>query len=128
MAGRPRTSTFKAVFQDGQTGDAALFGTDPATQLLVEVAPGGVEWSGLRGGLRRPVDGLPGNPWQSIQSGTMPAIVVQQGDTTVVITGNVDQGTLDEAAREIGDPSPPGTADHLRDAAGSLVDAFGLDR
>jgi hypothetical protein len=123
LAGLPRQSTFKS-FVEGGDATVGVFGTSPDETLVAYVVPGNVDWSTLKGGIREPVEGLPGNPWRSGTPGALPALVVQSGDSTVLVTGTVPQGTLEQAAREIGDPEKPSAFDRLRDAANSVVEAF----
>jgi anti-sigma factor RsiW len=132
LAGLPKRSTFKA-FVERENADVSVFagqGADTATgappTIVAYVIDGKVDWSKLQGGIRKPVDGLPGDPWQSIASGQLPALAVQSGGTTVVLTGNVPESTLVEAARQIAPASSPSAVDRLRDAAETLVDGFSL--
>jgi hypothetical protein len=125
LAGLPRQSTFKA-FLEGGDATVGVFGTSPDQRLVAYVVRGDVDWSTLKGGIREPVEGLPGNPWRSVDPNAMNAIVVQSGDSTVLVTGTVPMTTLEEAAREIGDPEEPSALDHLRDAADAVVEGFSL--
>ncbi|HEY2814331.1 MAG TPA: zf-HC2 domain-containing protein [Acidimicrobiales bacterium] len=125
LAGLPRKSTFKAFVQGGDAS-VGVFGSSPDQNLVAYVVRGDVDWSKLKGGLRSPVEGLSGNPWQSIDPNAAPAIVVQSGDNTVLVTGNVSQSTLQQAAKEIGDPQSPSAIDRLRDAVSTVVDGFSL--
>jgi anti-sigma factor RsiW len=126
LAGLPRQSTFKA-FVEGGDATVAVFGASPEQTIVAYVVRGDADWSQLQGGIRSPVQGLPGNPWQSNDSTKLPAIVVQSGDFTVMVTGTVPPATLAQAAKEIvGTASEPSAVDRLRDAAGSVVDAFML--
>lgn len=125
LAGLPRQSTFKA-FVEGGDAIVGVFGVSPDRTLVAYVVRGNVDWTQLHGGIRSPVEGLPGNPWRSIDANAMPAIVVQAGENTVLVTGTVPQDTLAQAAKEIGDPAETSAVDRIRDAANSLVDGFGL--
>jgi hypothetical protein len=124
LVGLPRESSFRAFVEDADA-TISVFGTSPDHRLVVYSVPGDVEWSSLQGGIRTPVAGLAGRPWQSIGV-SLPAIVAHVGDSTVLVTGNVRRDVLEEAAREVGNPSRTSAIDRLRDAAGSLVEAFGL--
>jgi hypothetical protein len=127
LAGLPRKSTFKA-FVEGENADVAVFGNDERSgqTIVAYVVEGNVDWSKLTGGIRKPVEGLPGDPWQSVVPGQLSALAVQSGDSTVLLTGTVPEAMLVEAAREIAPPSNPSALDRLRDAAGTVVDGFSL--
>ncbi len=99
-----------------------------STRVLVYVQHGDAQWSTLQGGLRNPISGVPGNPWQSTDSSATHALVYEADGTTVVVVGDLPQAQLEQVAREVG--TAPGTSDsfgdRLRDGAASVMDAFSL--
>jgi len=98
------------------------------THVLVFVQHGDTEWSTLQGGLRSPVDGVPGTPWQSTDGNATHALVYENDGTTVVVVGNLPQAQLEQVAREVGKPAitADSFADRVRDGATSVMDAFSL--
>jgi hypothetical protein len=118
----PRHETFKT-----KAGDVlVVFGDSPKNWLAVLTEPGDADWARLRGGLRSPVAGVPGSPWQSTAPGAMPAIVYQDGDRVVTVTGTVPADQVVQAARDLHSGAQPSVVDRLRDACDSVLDAFSL--
>jgi hypothetical protein len=117
----PRHDVFKT-----NGGTLVVFGESPKNWLAVLTEKGNADWPTLKGGLRSPVEGVPGNPWQSNEPGAIPAMVYQAGDSVVTVTGTVTPQQLVDVARQLGDPAPPSTAERLRDACASVLDGFSL--
>lgn len=98
---------------------AALANTN---RIEVTVMRGDVDWSKLQGGLRRPVDRLPGVPWESTNAQGPKAIVFEDDSSVVLVVGDVPTGELEQAARHA--TASRSFMDRLRDAAGAVVAAF----
>jgi hypothetical protein len=112
----PRSSAFEV-----NGGLLVVFGS----HVAVFIRQADVDWSTLHGGLRKPVAGVNGTPWESTDTNVTPALVYQGGDWTVMVLG--PEGTdLEQAAREIGDPATQSFIDRVRDACGSVMDGFSL--
>lgn len=104
--------------------DAARASLVNTNRIEVSVLRAEVDWSQLRGGLRRPIQGLPGQPWESTDVAGAKALVYETDGSTVMVVGDVPVDQLEQAAREVGGRSSPSVVDHLRDAANSVVAAF----
>lgn len=120
----PRSRAFTT--KDGK-GTLVVF-EKGTTRVLVYVQRGDTEWSTLQGGLRSPVSGVPGTPWQSTDGNAMHALVYEVDGATVVVVGDLPQDQLEQVAREVGAPTNTSDSfgDRLRDGAASVMDAFGL--
>ena len=102
-------------------GFLVVFGS----QVAVFIQHANVDWSTLRGGLRKPVAGIDGTPWESTDANLTPALVYQGGDWSVMILGA--KGTdLEQVARKIGDPADQSFIDRMRDAGAAVMDGFSL--
>ena len=123
---RPLLSVF-GVSQGKLNGDAAIYGNedDPDSVLQVSILPATPEWSELKGGLRQPVAGVPGTPWESTDANPTKALVFSADGTTVMIVGQVSQSDLEAAAVAFGRPGGDSFVDRLRSGAWSVVEAFG---
>ena len=93
-------------------------------RIQVSVIRGDVDWSKLQGGLRRPVDRLPGDPWESTNAAGPKAIVFEDDSSVVLVVGDVPTDELEQAAREAA--TSRSVVDRLRDAANAVMDAFSL--
>jgi len=126
VLGRPLLSVF-AVNQGKLSGDAAIYGEedDPSSLVQVSILPATPEWSSLKGGLRQPVQGVPGTPWESTDDNPAKALVFSVDGTTVMIVGQVSQADLEQAAATFGHPGGDSFGDRLRSGAWSVVEAFG---
>lgn len=126
VLGRPLLSSF-VVNQGKLAGDAAIYGQedDPTSVIQVSILPATPEWSSLKGGLRQPVDGIPGTPWESTDGNPMKALVFSVDGTTVMVVGQVSQADLEAVAVAFGRPGDPAFVERLRSGAWSVVEAFG---
>jgi anti-sigma factor RsiW len=88
--------------------------------VRVTMLSGKVAWSTLTGGLRRPIDGVDGTPWESTDPFKPVAVVFEVDDTGVLVVGR-DQREVETAASQISKSHERSILDHLRDAVASLV-------
>jgi anti-sigma factor RsiW len=95
------------------------------TRVEVSIAAVPVDWSQLKNGLRRPIPGLPGRPWESTDPGPK-ALVYESDGSTVMVVGDVSLDELEQAARDVDGRSDRSVLDHLRGAAAAVLDAFSL--
>jgi anti-sigma factor RsiW len=105
--------------------DSARASLTNTKRVEVSIVPAPVDWSQLKNGLRRPIAGLPGQPWESTDPGPK-ALVYEADGTTVMVVGDVSTDQLEQTARDVGGRSDRSVLDHLRDAAASVLDAFSL--
>jgi hypothetical protein len=126
VLGRPLSRVFQ-VNKGKLAGDAAIYGADddPTSWVQVSILPATPEWSSLKGGLRQPVDGVPGTPWESTDGNPQKALVFSVNGTTVMIVGQVSQSDLEKVAATFGHPGGDSFSDRLRSGAWSVVEAFG---
>jgi hypothetical protein len=113
------------AFKTKGGGTVVVFGDSPHSWIGVQTTPGKVDWSKLTGGLRSPVDGIPGEPWRTIAPGAMPAIVYESNGVGVTVAGPVDEATLEEVARQLPTPSDPSLRDRLVEGLRSVYDGWG---
>lgn len=97
----------------------AALGNRPGVQ--VTMLRGKVEWSKLQGGLRRPVDGVPGTPWQSTDPFEPVAIVFEVEDTGILVVGNGTPEEVEAEAARVSEDYERSIVDRIRDAAASVV-------
>ena len=99
---------------------------EQTNQLRVAVVRAEVDWSHLAGGLRRPVPGLPGTPWESTDTSGPKALVYEDDGWVVMVVGNVTDDELEQVARDAEGRTGTTFIGHLRDGAAAMLDAFSL--
>jgi hypothetical protein len=112
------------AFKTKGGGTLVVFGDSPRSWIGVQTSPHKVDWSKLTGGLRGHVDGIPGNPWRSIDPGTMPAIVYESNGVEVMVAGPLDVAELQAIARQLPAPADPSLADRLAEGLRALLDGW----
>jgi hypothetical protein len=112
------------AFKTKGGGTLVVFGDSPRSWIGVQTSPHKVDWSKLTGGLRGHVDGLPGDPWRSIDAGAMPAIVYESNGVEVMVAGPVDVTELEAIARQLPAPADPSLTDRLAEGLRTLLDGW----
>ena len=109
------------AFKTKGGGTLVVFGDSPRSWIGVQTSPHKVDWSKLTGGLRGHVDGIPGNPWRSVDPGAMPAIVYEANGVEVMVAGPVDVSELEAIARQLPAPADPSLPDRLAEGLRAIL-------
>jgi hypothetical protein len=112
------------AFKTKGGGTLVVFGDSPRSWIGVQTSPHKVDWSKLTGGLRGAVEGIPGNPWRSIDPGAMPAIVYESNGVEVMVAGPVDPAELEAIARQLPPPGDPSLRDRLVEGLRTVLDGW----
>ena len=109
------------AFKTKGGGTLVVFGDSPRSWIGVQTSPHKVDWSKLTGGLRGHVDGLPGDPWRSIDPGAMTAIVYESNGVEVTVAGPVDVAELQAIASGLPAPADPSITDRLAEGLRAVL-------
>jgi hypothetical protein len=112
------------AFKTKSGGTLVVFGDSPRSWIGVQTSPHKVDWSKLTGGLRGHVDGVPGDPWRSIDPSVMPAIVYESNGVEVMVAGSVDPAELEAIARQLPAPADPSLTDRLTEGLRAVIDGW----